>query len=59
MSIDPEGCVGHSKAIMALVMNMLVSGLDINCLHSAKCVRSKFCSMNLASCAESITAGKI
>lgn len=56
---SPEGCVGHPKTIMALVRDMPVSTLDIDRLHSTKCVRSKSCGMNLASCVGSIAAGKI
>ena len=56
---SPEGCVGHPKTIMALVRNTLASSLDFDRLNSARCVRSKSCSMNLASCVESIAAGKI
>ena len=52
-----EGCVGHPKTIMALVQNSPVSGLDIDRLAATKCMRTKSCGMNLASCAKALVSG--
>ena len=53
---SPEGCVGHPKTIMALVKNIPISELDIERLSATKCVRTKSCGMNLASCATAIAS---
>lgn len=51
---SPEGCVGHLKTIMALIRDTPVSSLDIEQLSDTKCIRTKSCGMNLASCVEAI-----
>jgi|GEM_PF-4729344 len=51
---SPEGCVGHPKTIMALVRNTPIEAIDTDHLHAAKCIRTKSCGMNLASCVEAI-----
>lgn len=51
---SPEGCVGHPKTIMALIRDTPVSEIDTVRLSTTKCVRTKSCGMNLASCVDAI-----
>ena len=50
-----EGCVGHPKTIMALVRDTSVQSLDLEALAQTRCIRTKSCGMNLATCVAELT----
>ena len=51
---EPEGCVGHSKTITALVRGRPINSIGVGALAEATCVRSLSCGQVLARCLREI-----